>query len=303
MIKQIHIHKNNFSKGVLMVLLGAICFSSKGVFAKLSYQHGASAIDILNLRMLFSLPFYILIYFNEQRKNKISITNSIKRNILIIGIIGYYLAALFDFIGLQYISANLERIVIFTYPTFVLILGYILFKRNINKIQLISILLCYAGIVISFYSDIQHFDFKNGIMGISFVLLSSLTYAFYLVKSDNIIKEIGTLRFTCLSMIISCCAVLIHNFILNGFNLFSYSKTIYLLGFVIATISTVLPSFFISYGISLIGSSNMSIVASFGPISTMFLAYFILQEKITLLHVVGTFLVLVGVYLIGKKGK
>lgn len=294
---------SQFTKGIIMVLLGAICFSTKGIFAKLSYQLGASAIDILNLRMLFSLPIYVIIYLYENKKRSISINNKTWKNIVIIGVIGYYLAALFDFIGLQYISANLERIVIFTYPTFVLLLGYVFYKRKINKIQIISIILCYLGIVLSFISDISNFDFNEGILGIGFVLLSSLTYAFYLVRSDSIIKNIGTLRFTCLSMIVSCIAVLIHNFIFNGFNLLSYTSPIYLLGITIAIISTVLPSFFMSYGISLIGSANMSIVASFGPISTMVLAYYILNEKITILHIAGTILVLLGVYLIGRKGK
>lgn len=303
MVEVNNLSSKQFSKGVMMVLLGAICFSTKGVFAKLAYLQGAKALDILFLRMLFALPFYIVIYFKETRKRKLEISKSNYYNILLIGIIGYYLAALFDFIGLQYISANLERIVIFTYPTFVLILGYIFYKRNVSRIQLISIFLCYLGILVSFMSDIKYLDFKNGIVGIGFVLLSSLTYAFYLVRSDSIIKSIGTLRFTCLSMIVSCFAVLLHHVIFNGIHMFSYNATIYFLGVVIAIVSTVLPSFLMTYGISLIGSSNMSIVASFGPIATMFLAYFFLNEKITLLHCIGTLLVLVGVYLIGKKGK
>lgn len=293
----------DFSKGIIIVLLGAICFSTKGIFAKLAYQHGASAIDILNLRMLFALPFYVLIYAQENYKNKLPIKKNTWKNIIIIGIIGYYLAALFDFIGLQYITANLERIVIFTYPTFVIILGYIFYRRKINSVQIISIALCYLGIILSFYSDSNYFDFANGIIGIAFVLLSSLTYAFYLVRSDTIILEIGTLRFTCLSMIISCIAVLIHNLFTNGFNLLSYNKDIYILGITIAIVSTVLPSFLMTYGISLIGSSTMSIVASFGPISTMILAHFILNESITILHIIGTLLVLLGIYLISKKSR
>lgn len=293
--------QSGHQRGIFMVLLGAVFFSTKGIFAKLAYRYGVDAIAILNLRMLFSLPFYIVIYYRESLKKSIKISQTDKKDILIIGLIGYYLAALFDFKGLEYISANLERIVIFTYPTFVLLLGFLIYKRKITNTQILAVVICYLGILCSFLSDIKSIDIKSSLIGIGFVLLSSLTYAFYLVRSDSIISRIGTLRFTCISMIISCVAVLLHNFIKNGFDLLSFSMPIYILGFTIAVVSTVLPSFLMTYGISLIGSSNMSIIASVGPVSTLFLAYFILGEPITLLHITGTLLVLIGVYTISKK--
>ena len=288
-------------KGIFLVIIGAICFSSKGVLAKLAYRYGVNSLDVLNLRMLFSLPFYLFIYFRETKRKPIFIKPSIRWDVVLLGLIGYYLAALFDFKGLEYVSANLERITIFIYPTFVLLLGFIFYRRKVTLIQLISVLICYVGIVLAFYADIDSMDFKKGFIGVVFVLLSALTYAFYLVRSDNIIKNIGTLRFTCLSMMVSCVAVLIHNFLINGFNLLSFSMNVYIICSIIAIGATVLPSFLMTYGISLIGSSNMSIIASIGPVSTMFLAYYILGESMTWMHILGTILVLLGIYILSKR--
>ncbi|HMU97448.1 MAG TPA: DMT family transporter [Chitinophagales bacterium] len=301
MDKQVFHLTSQKQKGIFFVIIGAICFSSKGVLAKLAYRYGVSSLDVLNLRMLFSLPFYLFIYFRETKRKPIAIKPSIRWDIVLLGLIGYYLAALFDFKGLEYVSANLERITIFIYPTFVLLLGFIFYRRKVSLVQLISVLICYVGIVLAFYADIDSMDFKKGFIGVVFVLLSALTYAFYLVRSDNIIKNIGTLRFTCLSMMVSCIAVLIHNFLVNGFNLLSFSMNIYIICGIIAIGATVLPSFLMTYGISLIGSSNMSIIASIGPVSTMFLAYYILGESMTWMHILGTILVLLGIYILSKR--
>ena len=301
MDKQVFHLTSQKQKGIFFVIIGAICFSSKGVLAKLAYRYGVSSLVVLNLRMLFSLTFYLFIYFRETKRKPIAIKPSIRWDIVLLGLIGYYLAALFDFKGLEYVSANLERITIFIYPTFVLLLGFIFYRRKVSLVQLISVLICYVGIVLAFYADIDSMDFKKGFIGVVFVLLSALTYAFYLVRSDNIIKNIGTLRFTCLSMMVSCIAVLIHNFLVNGFNLLSFSMNIYIICGIIAIGATVLPSFLMTYGISLIGSSNMSIIASIGPVSTMFLAYYILGESMTWMHILGTILVLLGIYILSKR--
>ncbi|HQO90594.1 MAG TPA: EamA family transporter [Chitinophagales bacterium] len=226
-----------------------------------------------------------------------------RMNILLLGLIGYYLAALFDFLGLQYVSASLERNIIFTYPTFVLLMSWIFFKRRITLVQWLAVAICYAGILLAFYSDKTAYASDNLMKGTIFVLLSALTYAFYLVKSDVIIYNIGTIRFTCISMIISCMAVLVHYVIVHGFNIFNFQPEVYYIGLAIAIISTVLPSFLMTRGIALIGSSNMAIIASIGPIATLFLSVYLLQEHLTLGLIAGTILVLGGVLLISLKGK
>ena len=217
--------------------------------------------------------------------------------------IGYYLAALFDFLGLQYVSASLERNIIFTYPTFVLIMSKIFFKRKIYSIQVLAVIICYIGIILAFYSDRAFYASASLIKGTIFVLISSITYALYLVKSDDLIKNVGTIRFTCISMIVSCIAVLVHYIIVHGFNIFSFTYQVYLIGLGVAIISTVLPSFLMTAGISFVGSSNMAIIASVGPIATIFLASIILQEHVSALHIIGTLFVLLGVLMISKFGK
>lgn len=287
--------KSNYYKGILLVFIGAFCFSTKGIFAKLAFRYGVTGLEILTLRMLFSLPFYIAIYIIQQKKHPVKISKNTFLQILFLGIIGYYLAALFDFLGLQFVSANLERVIIFTYPTFVLLLGFIFYKRNISRIQISAILLSYVGILIAFISDYKTASGSSIFLGVLYVLLSALTYAFYLVRSDKLILQIGTAMFTCISMIISCIAVLIHFGIVNQFSIFNYPLPVYLIGVCIAIISTVLPSFLMTAGIKYIGSSNMSIVASIGPVSTIFLSFYVLNEDVTFLHITGTVFVLAGI--------
>jgi drug/metabolite transporter (DMT)-like permease len=294
--------QSTFYKGALFVFLGAICFSTKGIFAKLAFGYGVDGLEILTLRMLFALPFYILILVREYQSKPTPIVKNDRINIVTLGLIGYYLAALFDFLGLQYVSASLERNIIFTYPTFVLLMSRIFFKRKIHAVQIIAVLVCYAGILLAFYSDKASYASTNLLKGTVFVLLSALTYALYLVKSDGLIKNVGTVRFTCISMIVSCMAVLVHYFIIHGIHIFSFPYQVYLIGIGVAVISTVFPSFLMTKGIALIGSSNMAIIASVGPIATIFLSNFILKEKISALHITGTVLVLIGVMILSLNG-
>lgn len=295
--------QTNFYKGVIYILIGAICFSTKGIFAKLAFRYGVDGLQILTLRMLFALPFYVIILLKEYQKKQTKIDSKDKINIITLGLIGYYLAALFDFLGLQYVSASLERNIIFTYPTFVLIMSKIFFKRKIYSIQVLAVIICYIGIILAFYSDRAFYASASLIKGTIFVLISSITYALYLVKSDDLIKNVGTIRFTCISMIVSCIAVLVHYIIVHGFNIFSFPYQVYLIGLGVAIISTVLPSFLMTAGISFVGSSNMAIIASVGPIATIFLASIILQEHVSVLHIIGTLFVLLGVLMISKFGK
>jgi drug/metabolite transporter (DMT)-like permease len=243
-----------------------------------------------------------LILSREYKFKPAPIEKNDRINIVTLGLIGYYLAALFDFLGLQYVSASLERNIIFTYPTFVLLMSRIFFKRKIHAIQIIAVLVCYSGILLAFYSDKASYVSSNLLKGTVFVLLSALTYALYLVKSDGLIKNVGTIRFTCISMIVSCIAVLVHYIFVHGIHIFSFPYQVYLIGIGVAVISTVLPSFLMTKGIALIGSSNMAIIASVGPIATIFLSNFILKEKISVLHIVGTVLVLIGVMILSLNG-
>lgn len=295
--------QSDFIKGVLLILIGAACFSTKAIFVKLSLQHGVDAITALMFRMLFALPYYlgVLIFSPKIKMETIKSTPWIK--LLGIGLVGYYLASLFDFLGLQYVQANLERLIIFIYPTLVLLLGAWIFKRKVTRIQMTAVGITYMGILIACLS--QDFELTgNGVgLGIFYIFMSALTYAFYLVYSDDLIKQMGTIAFNCLSMLVSTIAVLVHFGYLYGFKLTGYDVEVYVYGALMGVIATVIPTLALTKGISMIGSSNAAILSTFGPVATILMSYFILHEPFSFLQGVGTFFVLLGVLFLGWKGK
>ena len=183
-------------------LTGIILFSTKAIFAKLAYQYGADAISLLLLRMVFSLPFYLFfaLYRNQE---KITASKNDYLWVLLFGFLGYYLASYFDFKGLEYIKASLERLILFTYPTFVILLSFIFFKIKISSYQLFAILITYLGICIVFLPEIEISDPSITLKGSLLVLLSAVTYASYIFGSGWLIPKFGARRFTSYVMIVS----------------------------------------------------------------------------------------------------
>ncbi|MCB9033329.1 MAG: DMT family transporter [Chitinophagales bacterium] len=288
-------------KGIVLVLLGAALYSTKAIFAKLIFPYGVDGLTILCLRMLFSLPFYIVILFWYNRKNKVSIAKKDYTDILIAGFFGYYLASYLDFYGLEFISASLERLILFIYPTIVLLFGKILYKRKTYSYQYVAIVITYIGVAIAFQSDLKYYtDNQATVKGAILVFLAAISYAFYLSKSENTIIKIGSIPFTAYSLIFSSIIVIIHYSIVHGLDLFHFPYQVYALSFIIATIATVLPTFIMAEGIKIIGSNNMSIIASIGPILTIFMATYFLKEPFTLQQLLGTILVILGILLISK---
>lgn len=295
--------QSDFAKGVLLVLIGAACFSTKAIFVKLTLNHGVDAITALMFRMLFALPYYLGVLIFSPAVKIQHLKTAPWGKLLGIGLVGYYLASLFDFLGLQYIQANLERLIVFVYPTLVLILGAWLFKRVITRQQLIAVGITYSGILIACLSQDFELTGKGVGLGIFYIFMSALAYAFYLVYSDDLIKQMGTMAFNCLSMLISTVAVLIHFGYLYGFKLTGYDWEVYLYGALMGIIATVIPTLSLTKGISLIGSSNAAILSTFGPVATILMSYFILHEPFSILQGIGTIFVLAGVLFLGLKGK
>ncbi|AOW19683.1 DMT family transporter [Urechidicola croceus] len=293
-----------FSSGVLIAIVGIVMFSAKAIMVKLAYQYEVSSIHLLLFRMLFSLPFYIviLIYFKPVKPNKIDKKDYVW--LFFFGFVGYYLASYFDFLGLQYIKAGLERIILFVYPTLVIIISKIFLKTKITTQQIIAILITYFGVVITFWGEIQ-LESNNTILGGSLIFLSALTYAAYLVGSGWLIPKFGVIVFTAYAMIVSSFCVIVHYFIFDRENIFNYSKEVYILGFLMAIISTLIPSFLVSLAIKKLGASNFSIIGSIGPISTIILAYFLLSERLSFLQLIGSIIVILGVLIvsINKQNK
>ena len=199
--------KNKFLQGVLLGVLGIMLFSSKAVLVKLVYRYNVDAISALLLRMLFSFPFYIVIAYYFRNENKeIPNTKNDYLWVFFFGFVGYYLASFFDFVGLTYIKASLERIILFIYPTIVLFFNKFFLKHRIGKKQQFAIFITYLGIVITFGSEVS-ISGNNAYLGGFFVLLSAITYASYLVGSGWLIPKFGVMRFTAYAMLVSCICV------------------------------------------------------------------------------------------------
>lgn len=294
--------KKKFWLGIGIGLLGVVLFSSKAVMVKLAYQYNVDAISILLLRMLFSFPFYVAIILLYKNKKQEQYVIKIKDYgwLVFFGFIGYYLASYFDFVGLTYIKASLERIILFLYPTLVLLLNRIFFKKQITKVQTLAILLTYLGIVVAFWEEIN-ISGDGTITGGVFIFLSALTYASYLVGSGWLIPKFGVVKFTAYAMLVSCICVFIHYSIINETDLWSFTWEVYALGFLIAIFATVIPSFLVSESIKIISSSNFAITAGVGPISTIILASIFLDETLTVLQLSGALVVILGIMLVSIK--
>jgi len=293
-------------KGVAFVLIGALLFSAKAVVVKLTYRYEISAIGSLFFRMLFAFPFLLWMAWSaEKETDKPSLTKKDYWNVLLMGVVGYYLASLFDFVGLKFISAGLERIILFIYPTLVVILSFLFLKKKIHVREIFSLILTYTGVSLAFGQDVQLGSPKDVSLGAFFILLSALTYAIYLMGSGSIIPRLGAKRFTAWALIISSIVVFLHFLIFGTYKELIQPISFYLLAFFMGTVNTVVPAVFVSEGIKRVGSKTAAIVGSIGPMSTLFLAYWLLDEPITILHSIGTLFVLTGVFWIstGKKPK
>jgi drug/metabolite transporter (DMT)-like permease len=294
-----------FVSGIIICVLGAICFSTKAIFVKLAYRDtSVDAVTLLALRMIFSLPFFVVSAITaSSRHDNVKFTTKQWVSIAVIGCLGYYASSLLDFLGLQYISAGMERLVLFIYPTLVLLMVALIFKEKIKRKQWIAVAITYAGLLIAFVAeaDLQAASNKDFFLGASLIFACAFTYAAYIVGSGRLIPQVGSAKFNSYAMSFACCAVLTHFFVTSDQSLLNHEPLVYIYSIAMAIFSTVIPSYLVSEAIKRIGSDNAAIAGSVGPVSTVLQAYFFLAEPISVLQIFGTLLVLVGVLLIGKK--
>jgi len=281
--------------GVAMVAIAAIAFSGKAIIVKLAYRHGVDAVTLLALRMLFSAPLFFVLAWWAGRDEKVPIDRADRRSIAILGLLGYYLSSYFDFLGLQYITAALERLVLYLYPTFVMLLAAMIYRRPITRRDIAALVLSYIGIVFVFVNDLTTQQ-SNVVVGSAWVGLSALLYAIYLLGSGNLVQRVGSLRFACYAGLVSCVGVLAHFLVVSEARaLFTQPAPVYWLSFIMAAASTVLPIALTAEGIRRIGASQASVIGALGPVSTIFLGLVFLGEAITAVQVLGAGLVLAGV--------
>ena len=286
--------------GGILALLGSVLFSTKAIFVKLAYQYDVDAVSLLMLRMAFSLPFFIVIGIIALRqmypggeRPSFSLWK-----IALLGMTGYYVASYFDLEGLRFIDASLERIILFTYPTIVVLMNLFIYKERLSFIQSTAILIAYVGIVISFWGNLNVTDQELTIKGGVLVFISSIAYSAYLVGTGQVAPKVGSRIYNSIAMTFAALAIITHNFILHGFNLFDFHPAVYTYALLISIVSTVLPSYIIVEGIRIIGANNSSIIGSVGPISTITLAVIFLGEQINPTQALGSVIVILGVLLI-----
>jgi drug/metabolite transporter (DMT)-like permease len=265
------------------------------------------------LRMLIAFPFYVIVLFLNRSKLKGAITKSHYFWAIAMGLLGYYMSSLFDFIGLQYVSAGIERIILFIYPTLAVVINRIIFKVEITKRQWLSILITYLGIGIAYWGELYLMsNTSTFLFGSMMVLLCGITYAFYLVGTGKLVPKMGASIYTSIAMLAASVGIFTHYIFQILWNQhqqaanqeiwYHIPSNIFWYVIALAMIATVIPSFLLSSGMKRVGSNNLAIITSIGPVATLFQANMILGESFRWQQLVGTILVIAGVLFIKKVG-
>ena len=288
--------------GAILAVLAALGFSFKAIFVKLAYSVAPiDAITLLSMRMAFSLPAFLWVGFVSSRSAS-PLTRKDVWAVIALGLLGYYGASILDFIGLRYISAGLERLILFTYPTLTVLIGLLFMGKRMERRESLSLILSYLGIGLAFTHDITLAeDSATVLIGAAFVFASSLSYAIYLAGSAPIIHRLGVARFTALAMLVSTAATQIHFFIEHPLAALIQPLPVYGYAAAMALLSTVLPVFMLSAAIRRIGSAKAVLIGSLGPVLTIFFSWWLLDEPLSFHQMAGAGLVLAGVLLVSRR--
>lgn len=291
------------SSGVVLAIAGTFLFALKSIFIKLAFAAGAGPTLLLTVRMLFSLPFYCVVLWRlRSAADRQPLSRSQVTKALGLGFLGYYLASFLDLSGLELISAQLERLTLFTYPTMVAVLAWLFLGERIGPRIVAAIVLCYAGVFLM-YGQEQALDGGPRIgTGVLLVLGSALSYSLYILFAKPAMQRIGSLQFTCLAMIGSTFFVVVHFLATREVReLVEAKPVVYLYGLVLAFVCTVLPSFMINEAILRIGATRTTVIGCVGPVLTMLLAILVLSEPSSRQHFAGMAVAVFGVSLVAKR--
>jgi drug/metabolite transporter (DMT)-like permease len=291
-------------QGYALALAGAIAFSGKAIVAKLLYRNGIDALAAVALRMLLAWPFFLAMAWWGGR-GKPRLTAAEHGRIVVLGITGYYLASVLDFSGLQYISASLERLILFVYPTIVVLIVALRARRPVSRRQLIALAVSYAGVLFAFgheaTASLQQPSGRIAWGGL-LVLGSAVSYAVYLVLSGETVGRFGALRLTGLASGVACALCVGQFCLLRPWSDWTaFSPAVWELSVLNATVCTVAPMWMVMRAMELIGAPHAAQVGMVGPLSTVLLAVWLLQEPFTLPLVAGTVLVLAGIGLLTRR--
>ncbi len=285
--------------GLLMAITGSIAFSGKAIIVKLAYRYGVDAVTLIMYRMLFALPmFAIMAWWASRGKEPLSRKDWL--GVIGLGFSGYYLASFMDFLGLQYISASLERLILYLNPTIVLILGALLFKRKITRTQAIAMALSYGGVMLVFGHEVS-FEGKNVLLGAALVFGSAVSYAIYLVYSGEMVKRLGSMRLVGLATSVACLFCIAQFVILKPMAAAVVAPEVIWLSILNATLCTAVPVLLVMMAIERIGASLAAQTGMIGPMSTIAMGVIFLGEQLNTWIIGGTVLVLLGVYWVSRS--
>lgn len=296
---------NNFLlPGILLALAGTFMFSLKPIVAKYAYEIGLSSEQLITLRMLFALPFYIAVaalhYARNSDKRSAYIANIVP--VALLGVLGYFVASYLDLLGLQYISAQLERVVLFCFPTIVVLLSYFVFKTKLPKNIWWMLGMSYAGILLIFTHDLGVLG-SDVLLGTGLVFLSALAFAVYVIYSKPMMTKIGSQMFTSIAMIAASIVILFFFTATQNVSTLHVSNHAFMVAAGFAFFCTVIPSLLVAEAIHKIGPERTSIVGTCGPVMTSVFAVVWLGEAFTIYHAAGLTLILIAVGMMMKKPK
>jgi drug/metabolite transporter (DMT)-like permease len=290
---------------LLLAVTGSIAFSGKAIIVKLAYRYGVDAVTLIMLRMLFALPFFAVMAWWASR-GKPPLTRKDWLGVLGLGFTGYYLASFLDFAGLAYISASLERLILYLNPTLVMLLGLVIYKRRITSQQLFGMGISYCGVALVFGHEIavQGVGERSGAAwGALLVFLSAISYAIYLVYSGELVKRLGALRLVGLATTVACLLCIVQFLILRPIDAALVAPEVVWLSLLNATACTVAPVLMVMMAIERIGSSAAAQTGMVGPMSTILMGVLILGEPFTIWVAAGTVLVILGIFVFTKVRK
>ena len=277
---------------LLLAALGAVLFSAKAVVVKLCYRHGADTETVLALRMLFSLPFFWgAVWWHTVTRRPAPMLRQDRIKVLLLGFVGYYLSSYLDFLGLQYVSVGLERIILYLNPTMVLVLSAIVLKKHIDARQWLAMGVAYAGVLLVFLHDVR-VDGQQTLLGSSFVFMGAMTYAIYLIFAGEIVNRVGSLRLVAFASASSTFFCVLQALISNPRGMISQAPEVYALSVLNASVCTFVPMLLIMAAVKQVGSGLAAQAGVMGPVATVFLGWYFLGEPFGLLQALGVAIVL-----------
>ena len=289
----------SIASGLFLALFGSIAFSGKAIIVKLAYRHGVDAVTLIMYRMLFALPIFAMMAWWASR-GKAPLRTKDWLGVFWLGFTGYYLASFLDFAGLAYISASLERLILYLNPTLVLLLGLALYRRRISRPQIIGMAISYAGIAVVFGHEMS-LQGSGAAWGALLVFLSAVSYAFYLVYSGEMVKRLGSLRLVGLATTVACLCCLLQFAVLRPMSAANVAPEVIWLSILNATLCTALPVLLVMMAIERLGAGMAAQIGMVGPLSTILMGVVILGEPFTAWVAAGTVLVIAGIFVFTRS--